>query len=123
MIGSAWLCFIVLLVVAWTAKSRKTESTFHVRGCLAMSMAWLFQRSGEWFMHQFFDNLAFARIWSAFMLTGFAISCVLLIDRLADATKDRRKRQKLSREVTLEELIALDKYHERLEEQEQKRAE
>lgn len=122
MVLSACFTFGVLLVVAmvWRKPGR---SSFNFRGYLAMTMAWLSERSGEWFMHIFFDNLAFARIWSAFMLTGLAIVATVVVDHFADGTQDRKNRGQTAKDVKLEELVALDKYVEGKERMAEKRRE
>jgi len=89
---------------------KRSHSFLNFRGYLAMTMAWLFERGGEWLMHIFVNSLSMARVWSAFAITGLSIGATLLTDRVADGTEDRSMREEKAEGVILEELIALDTY-------------
>jgi len=106
--------FFVLLVAVscFMVNFRPGKSIFNFRGYLAMAMAWCLERAGEWTMLLFVD-LAMARVWSAFVMSAVAVVAVIVIDRIADGTPERKKREAAAKRVTLLDLEALDQlFHE-----------
>jgi len=81
---------------------------FNFRAYLAMAMAWCLERSGEWAMYRQFEELALARVWSAFATSALSVLCVIAINLVMDRTLERQQRLACARRVRPEDLEALD---------------
>jgi len=105
--ASAVMFLLVLVVVSFIMHSLGMNigrSTFNFRGYLAMSMAWCFERAGEWTMNLVWDDIWMARIWSAYMLSIFSVACVLAMKRIVDKTQERLNRRKAIEKISPDEL-------------------
>lgn len=108
----ALLFFLALVVSSCVTRAmgRMKKSVFNFRAYLAMTMAWCFERGGEWTMHLWFEQFAMARIWSAFALSVLCVVCVAGVKVVVDSTQERIDRSMAVKDVTPEMLESLDDY-------------
>merc|ERR1712032_579061 len=105
--ASAVAFLLVLVVVSFMTRlldHRLGRSVFNFRGYLAMSMAWCFERAGEWTMNLVWKDIWMARIWSAYMLSVVSVACVLAVKKVVDKTQERQNRKKAIEDISPDEL-------------------
>jgi len=97
-VGFMWLsalgAFTSALHMCCGGKIQNSRAISAFNSFLAMSMAWTFERAGEWEAHRTIPETSMAQVASGFGITFFSVICVFIVDKIADNTADARREKK-----------------------------